>query len=65
MSARHHVTGRFAAEGRQPRTEVKRAAKSAKPNKANAQYNEQMARATKAAARATPGQLVGAGVKLS
>jgi hypothetical protein len=65
MGTRHHVTGRFAAKGRPPRTEIKSGAKSAvKPSK-NAAYNNLVTTATKAAARATPGQLVGSGIKLS
>jgi hypothetical protein len=61
MSTRHHTSGKFAARGRQPRTEIKGGGKPAKPSGANAAYNAATAQATKAAAKATPGQLVAAG----
>jgi hypothetical protein len=62
MSTRHHGTGQFAARGpRQPRTEHAPVARPAKPSKANAAFNADMARSNKAGAKATAGQLIAAG----
>jgi hypothetical protein len=74
MSARHHTTGRFAALGRQPRSEhppVKQfregRSRIAKKQERmdNATYNATARRASAPAHGATAGQLVGAGVKLN
>ena len=59
MTTRHHKTGRFAARGRQPRTELEPPRRSRpKTSAANAKFNAQMAQSNRPAAKASPGQIV-------
>jgi hypothetical protein len=69
---RHHTSGKFATAGRSPKAPhatpaagKAHVASIRRTAKANLTYNKRMDRATKSGTDATPGQLVGAGIKLN
>jgi hypothetical protein len=66
MSQNHTPPRQNVHRGRAPVTKPRAAKGSLTHTRAaNAAFNDHMAQANKAAAKATPGQLVGAGIKLS